>query len=287
MKIGLLVLALCSAIALGQASQKGKSLLPPKPDMAKCVANTSTTIPTKVLNQYSMNGPNSSPGSGPDNLINVYSDGNVDVYTDQTVINWYIHYPAPFTGEFSGPFYFVFRDEVQRQTIIKRIRNIRPEYFNRKLACPDFDPRQVQDCGSGGPPRNPDFLKYIALDITYSTHGPGNVLLPPGATMPSRLFMIGDALYLSSPRCAGLSEFDKRVARQIAPDEEYIDALSGEIPNSTLIGEGEFMALFGDSMPKISRTVLSGDYQVDEADDSLLSRSLKGVALKITEGRRK
>ena len=77
------------------------------------------------------------------------------------------------------------------------------------------------------------------------------------------------------------------MARQIAPDEEYIDALSGEIPNSTLIGEGEFMALFGDSMPKISRTVLSGDYQVDEADDSLLSRSLKGVALKITEGRRK
>ena len=47
------------------------------------------------------------------------------------------------------------------------------------------------------------------------------------------------------------------------------------------------MALFVDSSTKIAKTVLPGDYRVGEADDSLLSRSVKGVALKITEGRRK
>ncbi len=168
------------------------------------------------------------------------------------------------------------------------------------MSCTALDPvygspmRRNQDCANGGPYRNLDFLKYIAVNITFTTSGPGNVLLPPGATMPSRLFIIGTVLYLSSPRCADLGAFDKSVAKSIPPDEEYIDALGKAAPNSTLIGEtyggsnrDEFMALFVDSSTKIAKTVLPGDYQVGEADDSLLSRSVKGVALKITEGRRK
>lgn len=251
-----------------------------------------STIPARAINVYI--------NSGPDNLAEVYSDGKVDVYTDQRVIDAYIQYPGPYSGEFSGTLYFMFRDEATRQSVIKRIRNSRPTYFNRNMTCPDFDPsagssiRHSQDCDNGGPSRNLDFLKYIAADVTFSTRGPGNVLLPPGATMPSRLFIIGTVLYLSSPRCASLGAFDKAVAKSIPPDEEYIDALGQGSPNSTLIGEtyggsnrDEFMALFVDSSTKISTTVLPGDYQVGEADESLLSRAVKGAALKITEGRRK
>jgi len=250
-----------------------------------------STIPARVINQYS--------NSGPDNLTNVYSDGKVDVYADQKVIDAYIKYPAPYSGEFSGPLYFAFRDEATRQSIIRKIRNNRPTYFNRSMTCPDFDPspggsiRNSQDCDSGGPSRNLDFLKYIAADITFSTRGPGNVLLPPGATVPSRLFIIGPALYLSSPRCADLGAFDKTVAKSIPPDEEYIDALGQATPNSTLIGEtyggsnrDELMSLFVDSSTKIATTVLPGDYQVGETDKSLLSRSVSGAAAKIIEGRR-
>jgi hypothetical protein len=291
-KVGVVVLALCSATGLGQAPPKHRPTPAPEPKEAKCIAEMASTIPTRVINEYS--------NSAPDNMTSVYSDGKVDVYTDQRVIDAYIQYPAPYSGEFSGPLYFVFRDEAMRQSIIKRIRNSRPTYFNRNMTCPDFDSsaggsiRHNQDCDNGGPSRNLDFLKYIAADITFSTRGPGNVLLPPGATMPSRLFIIGTALYLSSPRCADLSVFDKTVAKSIPPDEEYIDALGQAAPNSTLIGEtyggsnrNEFMALFMDSSTKIATTVLPGDYQVGEADESLLSRSVKGAGLKITDGRRK
>jgi hypothetical protein len=73
---------------------------------------------------------------------------------------------------------------------------------------------------------------------------------------------------------------------------EYINALAQPSPNSTLIGEtygggnrDEFMALFVDSSTRIASTVLPGDYQVGYTDNSLLSRSMKGAALKITEGR--
>jgi hypothetical protein len=245
-----------------------------------------STIPVRVINKYG--------NAGSDSLTKVYSDGKVDVYADQRVIDAYIQSPVPYSGEFSGPLYFVFRDEATRQNIIKKIRNSRPTYFNRNMTCPDFDPRRSQDCNSGGPLRNLDFLKYIAADITFTTHGPGNVLLPTGAAMPSRLLIIGSALYLSSPRCASLGAFDRTVARSIPPDEEYIDGLGQGSPNSTLIGEtyggsnsDEFMALFVDGSTKIATTVLPGDYQVGETDESLLSRSIKGVALKITEGRGK
>jgi hypothetical protein len=286
MKVGLAVLALCSATALGQAPPKHTPTPAPEANEAKCIAGMASAIPARVINEYG--------NSGPDSLTKVYSDGKVDVYANQRVIGAYIQNPAPYSGEFSGPLYFVFRDEATRQTVIKKIRNSRPSYFNRNMTCPDFDPRRSQDCDNGGPSRNLDFLKYIAADITFTTHGPGSVLLPPGAAMPSRLLIIGSALYLSSPRCAGLGAFDKTVAKSIPPDEEYIDALGQETPNSTLIGEtygggnrDEFMALFVDSSTKIATTVLPGDYQVGETDESLLSRSIKGVALKVTEGRRK
>lgn len=292
MKIGLAVLAFCSAAAVGQASQDHKPTPAPQRDATKCIADLASTIPVRVLNQYN--------NSGSDTLTNVYSDGKVDVYTDQKVIDAYIKYSAPYSGEFSGPLYFAFRDETIRQSIIKRIRDNRPANFQPNMTCTVLDPvygtpiKRNQDCANGGPSRNLDFLKYIAVDVTFTTHGPGNVLLPPGATMPWRLFIIGSALYLSSPRCAGLGAFDKTVAKSIASDEEYIDALGQGAPNSTLIGEtyggsnrDEFMALFVDSSTKITTTVLPGDYQVGETDESLLSRSVKGAALKITEGRRK
>jgi hypothetical protein len=224
----------------------------------------------------------------------------VDVYTDQRVIDAYIQSLAPYSGEFSGPLYFVFRDEAVRQSIIKKIRDNRPASFQPDMTCTVLDPvhggptKRNQDCANGGPSRNLDFLKYIAADVTFTTHGPGNVLLPPGATMPLRLFIVDSVLYLSSPRCARLGAFDKEVAKSIPPDEEYIDALGQAAPNSTLIAEtyggsnrDEFMALIVDSSTKIVTTVLPGDYEVGETDRSLLSRSVKGVALKITEGRRK
>lgn len=286
MKVGMAVLALSFAAARGQSSPEHKSVPATKPSEGACITNAANNIPVRVINQYS--------NSGPGILTSVYSDGKVDVYTDQRVIDGYVQYRGPYSGEFSGPLYFVFRDEATRQSIIKKIRNNRPTYFNRNLTCPDFDPRRSRDCDNGGPSRNLDFLKYIAADITFSTHGPGNVLLPPGATVPSRLFMIGPALYLSSPRCAGLGGFDKAAAKSIPPGEEYIDALGEAAPNSTLIGEtyggsnrDEFMALFAGSSTNIATTVLPGYYQVGEADESLLSRSIKGAALKITEGRRK
>lgn len=292
MKAGLLALALCPATALSQSPPQHKPASAPKPDETRCIAEMANTIPTKVINEYS--------NSGPDNLTNVYSDGKVDVYTDQRVIDAYIRSPAPYSGEFSGPLYFAFRDETVRQSIIKKIRDNRPASFQPAMTCTVLDPvygspiKRNQDCANGGPSRNLDFLKYIVADVTFTTHGPGNVLLPPGATMPLRLFIIGPVLYLSSPRCAGLGAFDKTVAKSIPPDEEYIDALGQAAPNSTLIGEtyggsnrDEFMALFMDSSTKIGTTVLPGDYQVGEADESLLSRSVKGIALKIEEGRRK
>ncbi len=292
MKSELALLAFCSALALGQTPQKTKPTAAPKtPDVAKCITDMASTIPTRVLNQYN--------NSGTDSLTNVYSDSKVDVYTDQRVIDWFIQNPAPYSGEFSGPLYFAFRDETVRQSIIKKIHDNRPASFQPNMTCTALDPvygspiKRNQDCANGGPSRNLDFLKYIAADITFTTHGPGNVLLPPGATVPSRLFIIGSALYLSSPRCSGLSAFDKAVAKSIPPDEEYIDALGQATPNSTLIGEtyggsnrDELMSLFVDSSTKIATTALPGDYQVGETDTSLLSRSISGAAAKIIEGRR-
>jgi hypothetical protein len=251
-----------------------------------------SAIPSRVLNQYN--------NSGTDNLVSLYSDAKVDVYTDQKVIDWFIQSPAPYAGEFSGPLYFAFRDEPTRQSIIKKIRNNRPESFQPNMSCTVLDPvygtpiKRNQDCANGGPSRNLDFLKYIAVDITFTTHGPGNVLLPPGASIPSRLFIIGPVLYLSSPRCVGPDSFNKVASRSVPQTEDYIDALGEANINSTLIGEtyggsnhDEFMALFVDDSTKIATTVLPGDYQVGESDGSILSRSVKGAAIKITEGRRK
>ncbi len=285
MRFRQMIPVLCLAAAVGQIPQKHKSNpTPKKPNATACIAEMARAIPARVINQYS--------NSGPDSLINVYSDDKVDVYTDQRVIDAYIGAPVAYSGEFSGLLYFTFHDETMRQTIIKKISSSRPAYFNRNMACPDFDSQHPLSCNNGGPLQNPDFLKYVAADITFSIHGPGNVLLPPGATIPSRLFIIGSVLYLSSPRCAGLGAFDKAVAKSIPSDVEYINALAQPSPNSTLIGEtygggnrDEFMALFVDSSTRIASTVLPGDYQVGDTDNSLLSRSMKGAALKITEGR--
>ncbi len=283
MRFRQMIPALCLAAAAGQIPQKHKPTpTPKKPNETECIAEMARTIPARVINQYS--------NSGPDNLINVYLDDKADVYTDQRVIDAYIGAPVAYSGEFSGPLYFTFHDE----TIIKKIRSSRPAYFNRNMACPDFDSQHPLSCNNGGPLQNPDFLKYVAADMTFSTHGPGNVLLPPGATIPSRLFIIGSVLYLSSPRCAGLGAFDKAVAKSIPSDVEYINALAQPSPNSTLIGEtygggnrDEFMALFVDSSTRIATTVLPGDYQDGETDTSLLSRAVKGAASKIVDGRRR
>jgi hypothetical protein len=284
MKFGLAVLAVCSAAALGQVSPRNKPTPAPKHNEAKCISDMVSTIPSKVLNQYN--------NSGTDELISVYSNGKVDVYTDQKVIDWFVH-AASYSGNFSGPLYFAFRDETMRESIIEKIRNNRPTYFNRNMTCPDFDPRRTQDCDSGGPVRNLDFLKYIAADITFSTSGPGNVLLPPGATMPARLFIVGPVLYLSSPRCAGLDAFNEKTLKSIPPSEDYIEALDVANMNYSIIGQtyggsnhDEFMALFADSSTRIATTVLPGDYQVGETDTSLLSHAVSGTVTKIIEGRR-
>lgn len=285
MKLALAVMALCSATALGQASPKSKPTTTPRHNEAKCISDAANSIPSKVLNQYN--------NSGTDDLTRVYSDGKVDVYTDQKVIDWFIH-AASYAGDFSGPLYFAFHDETMRQSLIKKIRDNRPTYFNRNMTCPDFDPRHTQDCDSGGPTRNLDFLKYIAADITFSMSGPGNVVIPPGKTMPSRLFIVGPVLYLSSPRCAGLDVFNTKTLKSIPPSEDYIEALDVANMNYSIIGQtygganhDEFMSLFVDNSTRIATTVLPGDYQVGETDTSLLSRAVKGAASKIVDGRRR
>ncbi len=290
MKFGLAILALCFGTALGQAPKDKKTTLTPVPNGAKCVAEMANAVPSKVLNRYT--------NSGMDDLTGVYSDGKVDVYTDQKVLDWYIQYPAPYSGEFSGPLYIAFRDEATRQSIIKKIRSSRPVSFLPDMSCTDLDTahgnltmHRNQDCSNGGPSRNLDFLKYIAAEVTFTTSGPGNVLLPAGATMPPRLFIIGWTFYLSSPRCAGPDTYHNTVDKSVPPGAEYIDAL--DQMNSSLIGgsyggsnRDEFMSLFEESSTKIATTVLPGYYGVGEADTSLISRSVSGAAAKIIEGRR-
>jgi len=233
-----------------------------------------------------------------DDLTVVYSDGKVDVYADQKVLDWYIQYPAPYSGEFSGPLYFTFRDEATRQSIIKRIRDNRPKSSQADMSCTVPDPvhggpiHRSPDCSNEGPYRNLDFLKYIAVNVTFTTTGPGNILLPPGTTIPPRLFIIGPRLYLSSPRCAGLDTYHDAVDKSIPPGGEYINALdqlNSSLIEGSYIGSGghdEFMLLFVDSSSKIATTVLPGYYEVGEADTSLISRSVSGAAAKIVEGRR-
>src|SRR5208337_3410064 len=138
----------CSATGLGQVSRKHEPLPASKPNNAKCIADMASGIPSRVLNHYN--------NSGTDNLVGLYSDAKVDVYTDQKVIDWFIQSPAPYAGEFSGPLYVAFRDEATRQSIIKKIRNNRPESFQPNMTCTVLDPeygnptKRNQDCANGG-----------------------------------------------------------------------------------------------------------------------------------------
>jgi hypothetical protein len=247
-------------------------------------------MPTKEINQYS--------NAGPDSLEKVYSDGRIDVYADQTVIDAYINYSGPYSGEFAGPLYFAFRDEGSRQTAIQRIRDNRPTDFQPSTTCTVLDPasggqiRRDQDCASGSPSKNLGYLEYVAADVTFTKHGPGNILLPPGATMPSQLLVLRWALYLASPHCSVLDAFDKSIARSIPSEDEYIDGL--DQMNSTLIGgtyggsnRDEFMSVFVDDPAAIKRTVLPGYYRIDEGDASFLFRSIMGAVAKINEGRQR
>jgi hypothetical protein len=287
----LLVLMVSSFFTtLGQTPQGRKPTLDPPANAAKCIATQTSKAPTKAINQYST--------AGPDSLVKVYSNGAIDVYADQKVIDSYINYPGSYSGEFAGPLYFAFRDEDARQTTIKKIRDNRPADFQPNMTCTVLDPvsgssiRRNQDCANGGPSRNLSFLKYVAADVTFSKHGPGNILLPPGATMPAQLLIVRSVLYLASPRCAGLDAFDKTVARSIPPEDEYIDGL--EQMNSSLIAEtyggsnrDEFMRVFVDAPGHVDRTALPGYYQFNETDAPFLFRSIMGAVAKITEGRQR
>jgi len=52
MKFGLAFLALCFATGLGQAPKDHESTPAQMPNGAKCVAEMSNIVPSKVLNQY-------------------------------------------------------------------------------------------------------------------------------------------------------------------------------------------------------------------------------------------
>jgi hypothetical protein len=288
MKVRLLVLASCFATTFGQAPQRNRPTPNPEQNEAMCIAIQANKVPTNVIDQYN--------NAGPDSLIKVYSDQRIDVYADQKVIDAYISNPGPYSGEFAGPLYFALRDEDTRQTAIRKIRDNRPADFQPNMTCTVLDPthgtvmRRNQDCANGGPSRNLSFLKYVAADITFTKHGPGNVLLPPGATMPAQLLIVGSVLYLASPRCAGLGAFDKMIARTIPAEDDYINDL--EQMNSSLIGgtyggsnRDEFMQVFVDDPSRIEKTVLPGYYQFNEADGPFLFRSIMGAVAKITEGR--
>lgn len=290
MKVLLVLLVSSFVTTLGQTPQGRKPTPDPPANAAKCIANLAAKVPAKVINQYS--------SAGPDSLVRVYSNGAIDVYADQAIINAYITSPGPYYGEFAGPLYFALRDEDTRQTVIKRIRDNRPIDFQPNMTCTVFDPvsgsplRRNQDCANGGPSRNLSFLKYVAADVTFTKHGPGNILLPPGATIPSQLLVVRWALYLASPRCSGLDAFDKTTAKSIPNEDEYIDGL--DQMNSSLIGStyggsnrDEFMLLFMDDPTKIDKTVLPGYYQINEADAPFLFRSIMGAVVKINEGRQR
>jgi hypothetical protein len=134
-------------------------------------------------------------------------------------------------------------------------------------------------------------LKYIAADITFSKRGPGNIVLPPGATMPSQLLVVGWALYLASPRCTGIGAFDNTIAKSIPSEDEYIYGLDERNPSlirGTYGGSNreEFMSLFVDDPTKLE-TAVPGYYRIDEAAAPLLFRSIMGAVSKITEGRQR
>jgi len=288
MKVRLLVLVSCFATTFGQTPQGNRQRPNPEQSEANCIATQASKVPTNVVDQYN--------NAGPDRLVKVYSDQRIDVYADQKVIDAYISYPGPYSGEFAGPLYFAWRDEAARQTAINKIRDNRPTDFQPNMTCTVLDPthgkpvRRNQDCANGGPSRNLSFLKYVSVDITFTKHGSGNVLLPPGATMLAQLLIVRSVLYLASPRCAGLGAFDKMIARTIPTEDDYINDL--EQMNSSLIGEtyggsncDEFMQVFVDDPSRIEKTVLPGYYQFNEADAPFLFRSIMGAVAKITEGR--
>jgi hypothetical protein len=273
-----------ASTAFGQTSQRRRQTSDSKGIEANCISTMIDKVPGKVLNHYNNN--------GPDDLIQVFSNGKIDVYTDQTLINAYTSYPGPYSGEFAGPLYFAFRDETTRQAAITIIRDHRPANFLSAMTSSASGGRTLQDCAIIGAAGNLSYLQYIAADVVFTKHGPGNVLLPPGADMPLQLLIVSSALYLASPRCVCLGAFDKAIARSIPGEEEYIDAL--DQTNSSLIvgtyggsNRDEFMSIFVDDPRKIDRTVLPGYYQINEANATFLFRSIMGAVAKINEGRQR
>ncbi len=273
-----------ASTAFGQTPQRRRQTSNSKAIEANCFSTMIDKVPAKVINQYS--------NTEPDDLIQVFSNGKIDVYADQTSINACASYPGPYSGEFAGPLYFAFRDETTRQAAITTIRDHRPADFLSAMTSSASGGRTLQDCAIIGAAGNLSYLQYIAVDVVFTKHGPGNVLLPPGADMPLQLLIVSSALYLASPRCVCLGAFDKAIARSIPAEEEYIDALNQM--NSTLIfgtyggsNRDEFMSIFVDDPSKIYKTALPGYYQIDEATAPFLFRSIMGAVAKINEGRQR
>jgi len=114
--------------------------------------------------------------SGLGSPILVYSDSKIDVYIDQDTIQAVIAHHEVYdkTGNFLANLYFVYKDESERQDVIKKIKEWREEERRGKRkkvkkmgtnqATLPKRPRVPDDLKPGG---NLDDLKYVMLYVQY------------------------------------------------------------------------------------------------------------------------
>jgi len=114
--------------------------------------------------------------SGLGSPIMVYSDSKIDVYIDQDTIQAVIAHPEAYdkTGNFLTNLYFVYKDESERQDVIKKIKERREEERREKR-------REVKKMGATHPILTKrtrvtddlkpggklDDLKYVMLYVQY------------------------------------------------------------------------------------------------------------------------
>jgi hypothetical protein len=114
--------------------------------------------------------------SGLGSPIPVYSDSKIDVYIDQDTIQAVIAHPETYnkTGNFLANLYFVYKDESERQDVIKKIRERREEEQRERRkkvkkmgathATLPKRPHVPDDLKPGG---KLDDLKYVMLFVQY------------------------------------------------------------------------------------------------------------------------
>jgi hypothetical protein len=114
--------------------------------------------------------------SGLGSPIPVYSDSKIDVYIDQDTIQAVIAHPEAYdkTGNFLANLYFVYKDESERQDVIKKIREWREEQRperRKKVKKAESTyttlPKRARVPDDLKPGGKLDELKYVMLYVQY------------------------------------------------------------------------------------------------------------------------